>query len=105
MIDEADSASNHSAFLDFLSQLRVLYLSRKRYPVFQSVILADVYDIKNLKQKIRTDGEHRYNSPWNIAADFNVDMNFSTVFCRTGAPPAGRGAVSSWRLPAAVLKY
>ncbi len=77
MIDEADSASNHSVFLDFLSQLRVLYLSRKRYPVFQSVILAGVYDIRNLKLKIRTDGERRYNSPWNIAADFNVDMNFS----------------------------
>ncbi len=39
--------------------------------------MAGVYDIKNLKQKIRPDEEHKYNSPWNIAADFNVDMSFS----------------------------
>ena len=77
MIDEVDSASNHQVFLDFLSQLRVLYLSRKRFATFQSVILSGVYDIKNLKQKIRENGEHQYNSPWNIAADFNVDMSFS----------------------------
>lgn len=77
IIDEVDSASNNQVFLDFLSQLRVLYLSRKRYPTFQSVILAGVYDIRNLKQKTRPDGEHKYNSPWNIAADFNVDMSFS----------------------------
>ena len=35
------------------------------------------YDIKNLKLKIRPGGEHKYNSPWNIAADFSVDMSFS----------------------------
>lgn len=77
VIDEVDHASNNQVFLDFLSQLRALYLARKIQPAFQSVILAGVYDIKNLKQKIRPDGEHRYNSPWNIAADFDVDMNFS----------------------------
>lgn len=33
--------------------------------------------MKNLKQKIRTDEEHKTNSPWNIAAKFNVDMSFS----------------------------
>ena len=27
--------------------------------------------------KIRTDDEHKINSPWNIAADFNIDMNLS----------------------------
>ncbi|PRR79924.1 hypothetical protein CLLI_06570 [Clostridium liquoris] len=27
--------------------------------------------------KIRPDEEHKYNSPWNIAADFDVDMSFS----------------------------
>jgi hypothetical protein len=37
-----------------------------------------VYDIKNLKLKLRPDGEHQYNSPWNIAARFSVDMSFST---------------------------
>ncbi len=77
VLDEVDSASNNQVFLDFLAQLRALYLSRKEYAAFQSVILAGVYDIKNLKQKIRPKEEHKYNSPWNIAADFNVDMNFS----------------------------
>lgn len=37
-------------------------------PTFHSVILAGVYDIKNLKLKIRPEEEHKYNSPWNIAA-------------------------------------
>ncbi len=41
------------------------------------MILAGVYDIKNLKLKIRPDSEHQYNSPWNIAADFDIDMSFS----------------------------
>lgn len=77
LIDEVDSASNYQVFLDFLAQLRTLYLDRNDEAAFQSVILAGVYDIKNLKQKIRRDDEHRYNSPWNIAADFNVDLSFS----------------------------
>lgn len=41
------------------------------------MILAGVYDIKNLKLKIRPEEEHKYNSPWNIAARFNLDMSFS----------------------------
>ena len=77
IIDEVDSASNNQVFLDFLAQLRDSYLDREDTPTFQSVILAGVYDIKNLKQKIRPDEEHRYNSPWNIAAKFTVDMSFS----------------------------
>lgn len=44
----------------------------------QSVILASVYDIKNLKRKFVSDEEHKPNSPWNIAADFLVDMSFSS---------------------------
>ncbi|NBJ97497.1 hypothetical protein D5282_09190 [bacterium 1xD8-48] len=36
-----------------------------------------MYDIKNLKLKLRPDEEHLYNSPWNIAARFSVDMSFS----------------------------
>ena len=60
-----------------MSQLRKYYLARDRRPIFHSVILAGVYDIKNLKQKIRPDSEHQYNSPWNIAATFNIDMSFS----------------------------
>ena len=77
MIDEVDSAANNQVFLDFLSQLRAGYIDRDLEPTFKSVILAGVYDIKNLKHKLRNEDEHKYNSPWNIAADFNVDMSFS----------------------------
>lgn len=78
MIDEVDNASNSQVFIDFLAQLRGYYLDRENVATFHSVILAGVYDIKNLKLKIRPDAAHQYNSPWNIAADFDVDMNFST---------------------------
>lgn len=77
IIDEVDSASNNQVFLDFLALLRNCYLDRKDTKTFQSVILAGVYDIKNLRLKIRFDQEHRYNSPWNIAADFNVNLSFT----------------------------
>lgn len=77
MIDEVDSASNNQVFLDFLSQLRGYYLKRMNIPTFQSVILAGVHDIRNIRQKIRPDMEHRHNSPWNIAAEFNIDMSFN----------------------------
>ena len=78
IIDEVDSASNNQVFMDFLAQLRDLYIERFDTPTFQSVILAGVYDITNLKRKIRPDDEHKYNSPWNIAETFDVDMSFST---------------------------
>lgn len=77
LIDEVDQASNNQVFLDFLAQLRLYYLKRNKRPTFQSVILAGVHDIRNLRQKIRPDTEHRHNSPWNIASSFDVDMNFS----------------------------
>lgn len=77
MIDEVDSASNNQVFVDFLAQLRGYYLNREEMPIFHSVILAGVYSVKNLKLKLRSESEHRYNSPWNIAADFDLDMNFS----------------------------
>ena len=78
IIDEVDSATNNQVFLDFLARLRDAYLSRnlEGAPAFQSVILAGVTDVKNMKRKIRPDEEHKFNSPWNIAADFNVDMSF-----------------------------
>lgn len=79
MIDEVDSASNNQVFLDFLAQLREYYLARNEKPTFQSVILAGVYDVKNLKLKIRPDSEHKFNSPWNIAEPFVVDMSFSAA--------------------------
>lgn len=77
MIDEVDQASNNQIFLDFLGQLRDLYLDREQNPTFYSVILAGVYDVKNLRRKIRPEEEHRYNSPWNIAVTFSVDLSFS----------------------------
>jgi len=77
IIDEVDSASNNQVFIDFLAQLRGYYLSREETPTFHSVILAGVYDIKNLKLKLRSESDHQYNSPWNIAADFKINMSFS----------------------------
>ncbi|MDE7313823.1 MAG: AAA-like domain-containing protein [Eubacterium sp.] len=76
-IDEVDSASNYQVFLDFLAQLRGYYISRRKVPAFWSVILAGVYDIKNMRSKLRPGQEHKVNSPWNIAADFLIDMSFS----------------------------
>ncbi len=77
IIDEVDTASNDQVFVDFLAQLRAGYMGRRRTPAFQSVILAGVYDVRSIKRKIRPDGEHIENSPWNIATKFNVDMSFS----------------------------
>ncbi len=105
MIDEVDSATNNQVFLDFLAQLRAGYIRRAAQPAFWSVILAGVYDVKNLKRKIRSEDEHKINSPWNaresnessesllsfddcsrnqmvlvpfdVAADFDVDMSLS----------------------------
>lgn len=79
LVDEVDTASNNQVFLDFLAQLRAYYLSEDRKQTFWSVILAGVYDVKNLKVKIRPDSEHQYNSPWNIAADFNIDMSLDAA--------------------------
>ena len=83
MIDEVDSASNNQVFLDFLAILRNQYLRRSRIKTFQSVILAGVYDIKNLKLKIRPEEEHKYNSPWNIAEPFLIDMSLIRTDIRT----------------------
>lgn len=77
MIDEVDNASNNQVFIDFLAQLRQYYMKRPKKITFHSVILAGVYDIKNLKLKLRPDEEHQYNSPWNIAANFDMDLSFS----------------------------
>lgn len=75
IIDEVDQAGNHESFIKFLGALRNQYLHRDMFPTFQSVILAGVYDIKNLKLRVRKDNEHQYNSPWNIAVPFNYDMS------------------------------
>ena len=79
MIDEVDSATNNQVFLDFLGLLRDGYISRESdgSPAFLSVILAGVTDVRNLKRKIRDEDQHKVNSPWNIAADFDIDMSLS----------------------------
>lgn len=79
IIDEVDTATNNQVFLDFLAQLRAYYLDRDVTPVFQSVILAGVYDVRNIRRKIRPEDAHKQNSPWNIAADFEVEMGFSAA--------------------------
>ena len=76
-IDEVDNASNYDSFINLLRFLRDGYLYRDSVPTFQSVILAGVYDIKNLKLKVRPDSDHQYNSPWNIAVAFKESMSFS----------------------------
>ncbi len=78
MIDETDKSSDNQIFLSFLGLLRNKYLEQQqqRDNTFHSVILAGVYDIKNLKLKLHPGEEPKYNSPWNIAADFTIDMCF-----------------------------
>lgn len=76
-IDEVDQASNSASFIQFLGLLREMYLKRDTRPTFLSVILAGVYDIKNLKLKMRHEDQYQYNSPWNIAVPFDVDMSLS----------------------------
>ena len=81
IIDEVDSASNNQVFLDFLAGLRSVYLKREKrpdVPAFHSVILAGVNDIKHIKSKIRPEEQSKVNSPWNISADYEVDMTLPT---------------------------
>ena len=87
IIDESDEASNNNLFIQFLKMLRDKYLFRNSGDdyTFHSVILAGVYDIRNLKLKMMLSGKHTpstgesiINSPWNIAVDFNIDMSFSS---------------------------
>jgi hypothetical protein len=75
LIDEVDKSSNNQLFLSFLGALRDKYLRRRTHKTFHSVVLVGVHDVKTLKLKIRPDAEQKYNSPWNIATDFKVDMN------------------------------
>ena len=79
LIDEVDKSSNHQLFIHFLGVLRDKYLlaGRGREATFHSVVLAGLHDVKNLKSKIRPDEESTYNSPWNIAISYDIDMTFS----------------------------
>jgi len=79
-IDEVDKSLDNQLFLSFLGMLREKFLKRDYFgdnSTFHCVVLAGVYDVKNLKLKIRPDEEKKYNAPWNIAADFLVDMTFA----------------------------
>ena len=77
IIDEVDKSSDNQLFINFLGILREKYLRRidDEDVSFKSVILAGLYDIKNLK--LRPYEEKKYNSPWNIAVPFNIDMSLS----------------------------
>lgn len=79
-IDEVDKSSNNQLFLSFIGMLRNKYLLREMEKdfTFKSVILSGLYDVKSLKLKLRKEEETKYNSPWNIAVDFEVDMSFSS---------------------------
>lgn len=81
LIDEVDKSSNNQLFLSFIGMLRNKYLLREvgKDHTFKTVILAGVYDVKSLKLKLRNEEQTKYNSPWNIAVDFNVDMSFSPI--------------------------
>ncbi len=79
IIDEVDNASSYDSFINLLRLLRNKYLNRETIPTFQSVIFAGVYDIKNLKIKVRPGADHQYNSPWNISIPFKSDMSFSKI--------------------------
>ncbi len=85
MIDEVDKSSNNQLFLSFIAMLRDKYLRRDigKDKTFYSVILAGVYDVKNLKLKLRIDEERKYNNPWNIAVDFDVEMDFNPAEIKT----------------------
>jgi len=86
MIDEVDKTSSNQVFLHFLGLLRSKYLANQAGAAntFHCVILAGVYDVRNIKLKMINEGAYEpmvmenkiYNSPWNIAADFEVDMSF-----------------------------
>ena len=80
IIDDTDSAANSRVFQEFLGMLRDNYLRSQmdEEAAFQSVILAGTADIKNRKSTDRPEEGHTMRSPWNIAADFHVDMSFST---------------------------
>ncbi len=80
IIDEVDRSSNNQLFLDFLAMLRSRFLKRNQdihYPTFHSVILSGIHDVKTLKYRIDPKATLKYNSPWNIAVDFTIDLSLN----------------------------
>jgi AAA+ ATPase superfamily predicted ATPase len=60
LIDEVDKSTDNQLFLNFLGLLRNKFLDRDMKGMnstFHSVVLAGVYDVKNLKLKLRPDEE------------------------------------------------
>jgi hypothetical protein len=78
LIDEVDASSNYTSFLSFLGMLRTKYLDRNSLHnyTFHSVVLVGVHDVKSLKFKLRNPEAAQFNSPWNIAIDFEEEMEF-----------------------------
>ena len=87
IIDEVDKTSDNRIFIHFLGLLRDKFLFQKDGidNTFHSVILAGVYDIRNIKLKLIGEGVSQstaqygrlLNSPWNIAVPFTLDMSFN----------------------------
>ena len=78
LVDDADEYGNQLRFISFLGFLRNNYLEREKFgqkSTIHSVILACKQDIRNIVV-YDSFGDRVKNSPWNIAADFNVDMTF-----------------------------
>jgi AAA-like domain len=75
LIDEVDKSSNNDLFVLFLGLLRNKFLQQEELPTFHSVVLAGLHDVKTLKLKLRPNEEKTYNSPWNIATAYKVNMN------------------------------
>ncbi|MCL2164517.1 MAG: AAA-like domain-containing protein [Oscillospiraceae bacterium] len=80
MIDEVDKTSSNQVFLHFLGILRSKYLANQAGAAntFHSVILAGVYDIRNIKLKMITEGAY---TPW---VEFDGKRIFDIVVCASG---------------------
>jgi AAA+ ATPase superfamily predicted ATPase len=79
LIDEVDRSGNNEVFVRFLGLLRSKYLSALRGSgkTFHSLILAGLHDVKTLKSRLRPHEDQQFNSPWNIASEYPVDLSLS----------------------------
>ena len=78
LVDDADEYHDDLLFINFMGFLRNSLLERNRLGAnnsFHSVVLVCREDVKN-KKVYNANGDLVKNAPWNIAADFNVDMTF-----------------------------
>jgi AAA-like domain len=77
LIDEVDKSSNNDLFVNFLALLRAKYLAQDKEKTFHSVVLTGLHDVKTLKLRLRPEDARSYNSPWNIAVAYKVNMNLN----------------------------